>query len=56
MMDIQGMSFQKKEATLTNENKEIFQAFSKVKEAKLKSLTPSLYKDLDIVSVYQLIF
>lgn len=44
-----------KEVALTNENKTIFQAFQEAKGKQLKSLTPSLYKDLEIVSVYQYI-
>lgn len=44
-----------KEVSLTNENKTIFTAYSKFKGIKLKSLTPSIYKELDIESVYQFI-
>ncbi len=44
-----------KEVALTYENKTIFQAFKILKGSKLLSLTPSLYKDLEVVSVYQLI-
>ena len=44
-----------KEVTLTNENKAIFDAYAKVKGAPLKSLTYSIYKELDIQSVYQFI-
>lgn len=50
-----GSVLSEKEITLTNENKTIFDAFRKVSGNKLKSLTPSLYKELDIVSVYQFI-
>lgn len=50
-----GNILSEKEMDLTNENKIIFQAYSEAKGKKLKSLTPSLYKDLEIVSVYQFI-
>lgn len=48
-----GNILSEKEVTLTNENKIIFNAYQQTKGKKLKSLTPSLYKDLEIVSVYQ---
>ena len=44
-----------KEVDLTNENKTIFRAYEEAREKKLQSLTPSLYKDLEIVSLYQFI-
>lgn len=44
-----------KEVSLTNENKTIFNAFKEAKGEHLKSLTPSLYKELEVVSVYQYI-
>lgn len=47
-----GNVLSEKETSLTNENRMIFQAYQVVKQEKLKSLTPSLYKDLDVVSVY----
>lgn len=50
-----GNVLSEKEVALTNENKTIFQAFEEAKGEQLKSLTPSLYKDLEIVSVYQYI-
>ena len=50
-----GNVLSEKEIALTNENKTIFQAFKEVKGAQLKSLTPSLYKELEVVSVYQYI-
>jgi 4-hydroxy 2-oxovalerate aldolase len=50
-----GNVLSEKEMDLTNENKTIFQAYAEAKGKKLKSLTPSLYKDLEIVSVYQFI-
>lgn len=50
-----GNVLSEKEVSLTNENKTIFQAYNKIKGIPLKSLTPSLYKDLEVVSVYQYI-
>lgn len=50
-----GNILSEKEMALTNENKTIFQAYQGTKHALLKSLTPSLYKDIEIVSVYQFI-
>ena len=50
-----GNVLSEKEMSLTNENKSIFSAYAKLKGNILKSLTPSLYKELDIVSVYQFI-
>ena len=50
-----GSVLSEKEMALTNENKTIFMAYSKVRGKKLQSLTPSLYKDLEVVSVYQFI-
>lgn len=50
-----GNVLSEKEVSLTNENKTIFNAFQKAKGVQLKSLTPSLYKDLEVVSVYQYI-
>lgn len=50
-----GSVLSEKEVSLTFENKIIFEAFRNVKGKQLKSLTPSLYKDLNIVSVYQYI-
>lgn len=50
-----GNILSEKEVSLTFENKIIFEAFKNVKGEQLKSLTPSLYKDLNIVSVYQYI-
>ena len=44
-----------KEVALTSENRIIFQAYKKMYGSCLKSLTPSLYKDLEVVSVYQYI-
>ncbi len=50
-----GNVLSEKEMSLTNENKTIFQAYYESKGSRIKSLTPSLYKDIDIVSVYQYI-
>lgn len=50
-----GNVLSEKEVSLTNENKTIFNAFKEAKGVQLKSLTPSLYKDLEVVSVYQYI-
>ena len=50
-----GNILSEKEVSLTFENKTIFEAFKKAKGEQLKSLTSSLYKDLNIVSVYQYI-
>lgn len=50
-----GNVLSEKEVSLTFENKTIFEAFKNAKGEQLKSLTLSLYKDLNIVSVYQYI-
>jgi 4-hydroxy 2-oxovalerate aldolase len=50
-----GNVLSEKEVALTNENKTIFEAYQQTKGQQLKSLTPSLYKDLNVVSVYQYI-
>lgn len=50
-----GNVLSEKEVALTNENKIIFEAFSRAKGCALKSLTPSIYKELDVKSVYQFI-
>lgn len=50
-----GNVLSEKEVDLTNENKTIFQAYAQARGKKLQSLTPSLYKELEIVSVYQFI-
>lgn len=50
-----GSVLSEKEVDLTNENKTLFQAYAQAKGKKLQSLTPSLYKNLEIVSVYQFI-
>jgi len=50
-----GNVLSEKEVALTNENKTIFNAYRQKKGKQLKSLTPSLYMDLEVVSVYQCI-
>jgi 4-hydroxy 2-oxovalerate aldolase len=50
-----GNILSEKEVDLTNENRAIFESYARFTGAKLKSLTPSLYKDLNIVSLYQFI-
>lgn len=50
-----GNVLSEKEMALTNENKTIFEAYRLFKHNELKSLTPSLYKDLLIESVYRFI-
>jgi len=50
-----GNILSEKEVSLTNENKTIFTAFFAVKGYALKSLTPSIYKELNVESVYQFI-
>lgn len=50
-----GNILSEKEVSLTNDNKAIFEAFSATRGYALKSLTPSIYKALDVESVYQFI-
>ena len=50
-----GSVLSEKEMALTHENKTIFEAVAAVMDKKLTSLTPSLYKELEVVSVYQFI-
>lgn len=50
-----GSVLSEKEVTLTNENRTIFKAFNQARGCKLTSLTPSLYKELDVKSIYQFI-
>lgn len=50
-----GNILSEKEVSLTNENKTIFSAFMKFSGYPLKSLTPSIYKELQVESVYQFI-
>lgn len=50
-----GNVLSEKEVALTSENKTIFNAFKQAKGEVLKSLTPSVYRELKIESVYQFI-
>ncbi len=50
-----GEVLSEKEVALTSENRIIFQSFKASTGKTLKSLTPSLYNDLEIVSIYQYI-
>ncbi len=50
-----GSVLSEKEMALTHENKAIFEAAAVAIGEKIKSLTPSLYKELKVVSVYQFI-
>ena len=50
-----GNVLSEKEVALTSENKAIFNAYKQVKGQVLKSLTPSVYKELIVESVYQFI-
>jgi 4-hydroxy 2-oxovalerate aldolase len=42
-----------KEMTLTNENKSLFHSYYRFKGERLISLTPTIYKELNITSIYQ---
>ena len=50
-----GSVLSEKEVSLTHENNEIFLAYQKRRGAHLKSLTPSIYRTLEVVSIYQFI-
>ena len=50
-----GSVLSEKEVSLTHENNEIFSNYAKVRGDLMKSLTPSIYRTLNIVSIYQLI-
>lgn len=50
-----GNVLSEKEMALTNENKAIFCAYNKTGRKQLKSLTPSIYKELKVESVYQFV-
>ena len=50
-----GNVLSEKEVSLTHENNEIFLAYQKQRGAHLKSLTPSIYRTLEVVSIYQFI-
>jgi len=51
----QGSILSEKEVVLTNENKTLFSEFEKYTGHKIVSLTPSLYPELKVKSVYQFI-
>lgn len=48
-----GSILSEKEMALTHENEAIFKAFAQTHNRKLQSLTPSLYEEVDVVSIYQ---
>ena len=50
-----GSVLSEKEVALTHENNEIFMGYALARGSQLKSLTPSIYRTLDVVSIYQLI-
>lgn len=50
-----GNVLSEKEVALTNENMELFQDYERYRGTKMKSLTPSLYLELDVKSIYQFI-
>ena len=50
-----GSVLSEKEMALTHENKEIFEAAGAVYGKKIVSLTPSIYKEIEVVSIYQFI-
>ena len=49
----QGQVLSEKEMDLTNENRTLFLSFTNVTGKILTSLTPSLYKELNVESIYQ---
>jgi 4-hydroxy 2-oxovalerate aldolase len=50
-----GSILSEKEMALTVENRAIFDSYASFTSSKLKSLTPSLYRGLDVESLYQYI-
>lgn len=50
-----GNVLSEKEMALTNENRTIFATYTTISGKILKSLTPSIYKEIEVVSVYQFI-
>lgn len=50
-----GSVLSEKEMALTHENKDIFEAAGSVYGKKMVSLTPSIYKEIEVVSIYQFI-
>lgn len=50
-----GSVLSEKEVSLTHENNEIFSSYAKARGYLMKSLTPSIYRTLDVKSIYQII-
>lgn len=50
-----GEILSEKEMDLSNENKMLFTDFLKTQQIPMKALTPSLYKELNVESIYQLL-
>lgn len=50
-----GITLSEKELSLTKENRALFNHYFTFTGHKMKSLTPSLYSELDILSIYQFI-
>lgn len=50
-----GSVLSEKEVTLSNETKTLFRDYEKSTGTKMKSLTSSIYPELDVVSIYQFI-
>lgn len=50
-----GSVLSEKEVALSNENMTLFNDYERAKSSKLVSLTPTIYPQLDVVSVYQFI-
>lgn len=50
-----GSVLSEKEMALTHENRDIFEAVSSVYGKKIVSLTPSIYKEIEVKSIYQFI-
>ena len=50
-----GSVLSEKEVTLSNETKKLFKDYERVAGKKMKSLTPSIYPELNVESIYQFI-
>ena len=50
-----GSVLSEKEVALTHENNEIFAGYAKARGTYMKSLTPTIYRNLFVVSIYQLL-
>lgn len=50
-----GSVLSEKEVSLTHENNEIFSSYAKTRGGLMKSLTSSIYRTLDVKSIYQII-